>query len=274
MADLNWTIPVMRAGYAGRGVTYLAMAGLSLFAIWRGGDAKGTSSTMDTLATSWWGILALWLIAFGLGAYAVWRLTAATEDLEDYGTDAKGLVSRVGMGVTGVVHGGMAGLAVAAALGLEGSGGGIPGYVSMTLGWPGGWILIGIAGVCTAGAGIYELYKAWTASHRDHLCANPFTRHWDWAIRAGIAAQGILISIIGLFLMLAAWTGRSGETGGVERAFDFLEKQPFGNAIVAGMCFCLIGFAFYCGANALYRIIPKVSGDGLDTLRAKVDAVG
>lgn len=89
--------PLDGAGYAGRGVTCLAIAGLSLFAIW-------------------------------------------------LGIDAKGLGFRAGMGVTGVFHGAMAGLAVAAALGLEGSDGGSPGYVSMFLGWPGGWILIGTAG--------------------------------------------------------------------------------------------------------------------------------
>ena len=52
MADYSWAIPVMRAGYAGLGVTYLAVAGLSLWAIWRGGEAQGTSSVMETLSTN------------------------------------------------------------------------------------------------------------------------------------------------------------------------------------------------------------------------------
>ncbi len=38
--DLSWSIPVMRAGYAGRGLVYLAVAGFSLYAVWRGGQAQ------------------------------------------------------------------------------------------------------------------------------------------------------------------------------------------------------------------------------------------
>src|ERR1700751_4222862 len=35
-ADLAWSVPVMRVGYAGRGLVYLTFAGFSLYALWRG----------------------------------------------------------------------------------------------------------------------------------------------------------------------------------------------------------------------------------------------
>ena len=274
MSDSSWTIPIMRTGYAGRGITYLAVAGLSLFAIWRGGDAKGTSSTMEALSGSIWGVLTLWLIALGLAAYMIWRLVDAWDDLGDYGTDAKGIVSRIGMATTGLVHGALAGLAAFAALGIEGSGGGIPGFVSAVLGWPGGWLIVGLGGLLTFGAGVYEIRKGIKASHRKHLAANPFTENWDWAIRTGVIAQGVLIVIIGAFLVFAAWTGQAEESGGVERAFDFLENQSFGNFLVIAICIALIGFAFYCFVNAAYRVIPKASDPDLKTVAAKLRAMG
>ena len=99
--DLEWTAPVMRVGYAGRGFVYLAIAGLSLWAIWRGGQAQGTKTALATLERSGWGKAVLAAIALGLVAYALWRALDAWIDLEAYGTDGKGLVARAGMIVTG-----------------------------------------------------------------------------------------------------------------------------------------------------------------------------
>ncbi|MCG6112733.1 MAG: DUF1206 domain-containing protein, partial [Paracoccus sp.] len=41
---LGWAVPLMRVGYAGKGLVYLAVAGVSLRSIWRGGEAQDTSS--------------------------------------------------------------------------------------------------------------------------------------------------------------------------------------------------------------------------------------
>lgn len=45
--DLSWSIPVMRAGYAGRGIVYLVVAGVSLYTVWAGGRAEGTSEALS-----------------------------------------------------------------------------------------------------------------------------------------------------------------------------------------------------------------------------------
>ena len=50
--DLAWSVPVMRVGFAGRGLVYLAVASISLYAIWRGGRAHGTSPVLKQLEHS------------------------------------------------------------------------------------------------------------------------------------------------------------------------------------------------------------------------------
>ncbi|MGB3556522.1 MAG: DUF1206 domain-containing protein [Jannaschia sp.] len=277
MSDHSWAIPVMRAGYAGRGITYLAVAGLSLWAIWRGGEAQGTSSAMETLSGSVWGLAVLWAMAAGLFAYAVWRGIDAVEDLEEYGTEAKGLVSRAGMVVTGLIHGALGGVAVSAALGggsggSEGSGGGVSGAVQRIMDWPGGVWIIGFAAICTLGAGIYYAIKGWKAEYRDKLMESRFTRQWDWALRAGVLAQAAIILIIGGFLAAAALGGSGSEAGGVGRVFDWLANQPFGNILVVALCIGLLGFAFFCFVNAAYRIVPKVSGGKMSSLASSLKA--
>ncbi|CUH41041.1 hypothetical protein JSE7799_03783 [Jannaschia seosinensis] len=274
MADLSWTIPVMRTGYAGRGITYLAVAGLSLWAIWSGGQAQGTSSVLERLSGSTWGVVVLWLIAIGLFAYAIWRGIDAVEDLEDYGSDAEGLTARTGMIVSGLIHGAIAGLAISIALGSGSgeSGGGVSSTVADILSWPAGRFIVGIAGALTIGAGIYYVMKGWKAKYRSKLQANHFTSNYDWALRAGVISQGIIIVIIGGFLLVAGWRGSSQEAGGMGQAFDWLASQPFGNFLVIAICVGLLLFGFFCFVNAAYRIIPKTAGGDIQTLAAKVKA--
>lgn len=279
MADLSWTVPVMRAGYAGRGVTYLAVAGLSLWAIWRGGDAEGTSSVMETLSTSIWGVVVLWIIGLGLLAYAVWRGIDAVEDLEEYGAESNGLVARAGMIVTGLIHGALGAVAIGTALrgsgsdaGGGGSGGGVSSAVSTLLGWPGGRWLLAAAALCTIGAGIHYGIKGWKAKYRERLAASRFTNDWDWALRAGVLANAAVILIVGFFLGSAAWNGNPQEAGGLEKVFDWLQNQPFGNTLVIALCLGLLGFAFFCLVNAAYRIVPRVSGGNVSSLAAAIKA--
>ena len=277
---LDWSLPVMRAGYAGRGLTYLVVAGLSLWAIWRGGQAEGTSSAMETLTGSPLGRAVVIAAATGLIAYAIWRLIDAAFDLEAYGTDGKGVIARIGMVVTGLVHAAL-GVAVASTLsagdssgggpgsggGSPGGGGGIPGAVQTVFEWPGGrWIVV-IAGLLTIGAAIYYARKAWKADYREHLFANEATRRWNGVLRAGVAAQAVLVAVAGGLLTLAGLRADAGEAGGIGEVFDWLQAQPFGQVLVVLMCVGLIGFALFCFVNAAYRIIPVLhEGEGPQTL--------
>ena len=277
MADYSWAVPIMRAGYAGRGITYLAVAGLSLWAIWRGGEAQGTQSALSSLTGSAWGLAVLWLIGIGLLAYSVWRVIDAAKDLEDYGTEAKGIVARAGMVVTGLIHGALGITAIGLALGRPGGGGegggGVTQAVDWVLGLPGGRWILGFAALCTLGAGIYYVVKGTRASYRKHLRANPATGRWDPILRAGVVAQSVVILIIGGFLSVAAFRDSDAPAGGIGQAFDWLARQPFGNILVIAVCLGLLGFAVFCFVNAAYRIVPKVRGSNdLETLGHRIRA--
>ena len=282
--DLSWAVPVMRAGYAGRGLVYLVVAGFSLYAIWSGGEAKGTSSALAQLETTGWGTVVLFLIMLGMAAYALWRYVDAFFDLEDYGADGEGLVARIGMVVTGTIH---LGLGVAALLllftsggssgggsGGDGSGDGssIPKAVETVMSWPGGRWLVGLAGLATIGAGIYYAVKAVKEKYRESLRANHFTTNYNWALKAGVFAQGVIITLIGGFFTYAAWRGNPEEAGGLDQAFSWLGEQIYGQALVVAVCVGLLGFALFCFVNAAYRIVPKASDPGVRTLGAKLKA--
>ena len=273
--DLSWTPPVMRAGYAGRGIVYLVVAGFSLWAIWRGGQAQGTQTALGQLESSGWGKLVLVLIALGMLAYAVWRVIDAYYDLEEYGTDGKGMIARAGMIVTGIAHLGI-GLAALSVLFASGGGSGEEGstiakWTGEVMSWPFGRFLVGFGGLCTIGAGIYYLKKAYKRDYLEKLYGNDVTRRFDPVLRAGVAAQGVIVTILGGFFTLAAWRYDPDQAGGMGQVFDWLASQPFGNLIVIAICLGLLGFAVFLFVNAAYRIIPKVADDKPVTLKSVLD---
>jgi len=271
--DLSWSVPVMRTGYAGRGLVYLAVAGLSLWAIWRGGQARGTGSALRQLETGWGGTTVLVVIAQGLLAYMVWRLVDALWDLEAQGHDGEGVVARLGMVVTGVIHGALGIGAIVIAFGASGTSGGgssVAEGTAAVMAQPFGRWLVGLAGLATIGAGIYYMRKAWKEDYRNSLRANPATLRLNPVLKAGVAAQGVVVTIVGGFLVTAALQADASEAGGLDQTFGWLYGQPYGQVLVVLLCLGLLGFSFFCFVNAAYRVIPRVAGDDVETLGRKL----
>ena len=269
---LNWAMPVMRTGYAGRALVYAIVSGISLFAIWHGDEAKGTSEALEMVERSPFGMLLLWLVALGLFAYMAWRLVDAAFDLEDHGTDAKGLVARAGQAVTGLIHAALGVVVLVLIFGSTDSGEGSKTafYLSRLMSWPMGRIILGAIGIVTMGAAIYYLHQAWSQSYRKKLKANHFTLHWNRLLQAGVAAQGASVMIIGFLIVLAAWQHDPNAAGGLDKAFGWLGNQVYGQTLVTAMCVGLALFALFLAVNAVYRIIPRLKDPDVMSLAQKV----
>jgi len=267
-SDFAWAIPIMRVGYAGRGLVYLVVAGVSLWSILQGGQAEGTKSAMQSL-NGIIGVVVVGLIAAGMFAYAVWRAVDSFWDLEAYGTSAKGLLARAGMFVTGAIHAGIGVLAVTA-LGIVSSGsGGKKALESVLQSQAGVWAVCAVGGL-TVATGFYYFYKAITQAYREKLQGNHFTLHWNPVLRMGLAAQGAAIVIIGGLIAYAALSANASDAGGLGSAFDWLSGQAYGRVMVVLLCVGLLGFSLFCFVNAAYRLVPKASERSVQSLSDKV----
>jgi hypothetical protein len=109
-------------------------------------------------------------------------------------------------------------------------------------------------------------------TYRRYLVANRVTQRWDWILKAGLMARGVIIGVVGVLFMLAAWWADPYEAGGVDDAFAWLTRQPYGWLIVAAICVGLLGYALFCFVNAAYRFVPKVIGGDIATLAARAKA--
>jgi len=272
--------PLMRAGYAARGVTYVIVGVLAFLAAWKGGQAEGTKGALAQLREQPWGVWALALIAIGFFAYSIWRFACAWYDLEDRGTDAKAIVARIAQTVTAIIHLGLGAGTLRMAFGSgggageNGDGSAPESLTSKLLALPEGrYIVMAIGGLVVC-AGIYYGYKGFAEKYKSHLRCTATTERLDPAIKAGLVAHGIVIGLIGVFLFYAGLNSNPGQAGGVGQAFETVRSMAFGRILLALLGLGVVGFAVYCFVEAIYRVIPRLADDSVTTLatRAKQKA--
>lgn len=272
----SWVMPLMRLGYLARGGTYLVVGILACLGAYTGSEAEGTQEALASLRSVPLGLAALWFLAFGLFAYAVWRIIDAAMDLEDYGTEAKGIVARIGLVVSGIIHGGLGVTAFRIATGSDsgegGEGGGTQSAASWLLTMPAGqWIVAG-AGAITVGAGGYYAWKGISERYKEHLRASEWSERLDPVVKVGLVAHGAVIAIIGGFLIYAGMNADPDQAGGIGKAFDAARSQPFGQALLWFLALGMLAFAVYCVIEARYRVVPRCADPDLRTLAARARA--
>jgi hypothetical protein len=198
------------------------------------------------------------VIAIGLLSYAVWRFVAAWFDLEMHGTGFKGVVARIGLVITGLVHAGLALSVARQAIGSGGDRDGVQSFASVLMQQdPWGAMLVVIAGLIVIGAGIYYAMKGLSERYRRYLSETPTSRTLDPLVKAGLVAHGIVIVIVGGFLVYAGWTADPSQAGGMGLAFEAVRGVIFGRILLMALSLGLVAFAIYCFVEAVYRIIPR-----------------
>jgi hypothetical protein len=254
----DWIETFARVGYVAKGVVYAVVGVLALqFAAGSGGSTTGTRGAIREIASGPFGQILLGLTAIGLACYAVWRLVMATLDLKDEGGDTEGTVKRIGYAASGFVN---LALAFYAAQILTGPGGGGSSKQELTaqlMSQPFGLWLIGLIGATIIGVGAYHFYKAANAtfmkrykvSEMDHQTRKWVKRIGQW----GIAARGVVFSIVGFFLIQAAMQADPSETKGLGGALDTLIQQPYGPWVLGVVAAGLVAYAVYCFSYARYR---------------------
>ena len=256
----DWIETFARVGYTAKGIVYSIIGILALqTALGTGGQTGGARNAIREISQQPFGQVLLVLTALGLACYAVWRLTLATLDVKQEGSDIEGLVKRIGYAASGFIN---LGLALAAARIVTGSGGG-GGQASKQeltarlMAQPFGIWLVGLAGAVVIGVGLYHFRRAYQASFMRKYAPGemrPTQRTWARRIgRMGITARGITFAMIGAFLIQAAWQTDPSETKGLGGAFQTLLEQPYGPWLLGVVAAGFVCYGIYCFSAARYR---------------------
>ncbi|SFG24692.1 protein of unknown function [Halobacillus alkaliphilus] len=248
-----WIRRLARFGYMAKGVVY-ALVGILAFmaAIGVGGKTTGTSGMLKSLAGVPSGNIILWIIGIGLICYIGWVFIKAIKDPTNEGKGAKGIISRVGYMVSGVVYGALAlkAINIASSAGSSSGGGGSKQTMSAKLlAQPFGAWIIGAIGVIIIGYGLYEFIGGATQKFLKKFRTGEMDHHEYKVAKnsgtAGLIARGSVLGLIGYFFVQTALTSDASQAKGLDGALSEVASNPFGQWILGVVAAGLILYGVY-----------------------------
>jgi H+/Cl- antiporter ClcA len=252
--QLEW---LARAGLVARGVIYAIIGVLAIkLALGEGGETTNQQGALETIAKQPFGKALLIVMAVGLAGYATWRLVrAAIGHGPEASDDTKERLAGLASGIAYAL------LCVTAVSILIGSGGGGSGGPEKATGgvldWPGGQILVAIAGLVMIGVGLEQGYKGIKKKFLEQSKTEQMSERVKRAFTAlgvfGHLARMVVFSLIGYFLVRAAIDYDADEAVGLDGALSKLVQASYGPILLGIVAVGLIGFAAYSVADARYR---------------------
>lgn len=258
----DWRSNLARVGLAAKGVLYLAFGFFAIdlvTGVGNGGDSE--QGAIELVASQPFGRWVLGVLTFGLLALAVWRAIVAVTGDPVEGSETSDRIMYAGrsllyLGTTA------AAASVLVANWNGGSGGGNSSGPEEATGWvmglPLGPWLVGAAGLVTIG---YVAYSVKTfvvdADFMSRLTAGemrPTTRRAvETAGRVGYGARAGVMSVVGVFLVVAALQHDPSESRGLSGALKTLAGEPWGQAVLWAVAVGLLLFGVFCFAEGRYR---------------------
>lgn len=253
---LEWGV---RLGYAARALLWgiISVTALAL-ALGVGGHTQGSQGALRTLADQRHGTVLLVAVTVGLAAYALWRLFQAATNHED--SLAKSLWMRLYYGIRGVLYGVLA-LSAWRIVGQSGSSGGGSRQPLMLRGLqlPAGRWIVGAVGVGIFCYGLWQWYRAATRRWNDVLETGRMSARLKAAVDVagvvGYLARGVVMGVIGGYVVWGAATSDATRAMGTDQALGKLTAAGFGPGVLGIVAAGLVGFALFSLAEAFYRRI-------------------
>lgn len=255
----NWFEKFARFGLASKGVVYLLMGTLSVLAAFGLSREKGDKEqAFQVIYEQPFGKIVLVAIAVGLLGYVMLRTFQAIKDTENKGKDLKGILNRIGYGMSALLYIAIGAYALRLVFGNGGDEGGDSRQfvVSKVLAYPAGEYIVGIAGLIVIGMGIYQIMRGATGKFmkKVNLVNSNMKDAFKSAGTVGYISRGIVLGIIGYLLFHAARVTNPEAAQGTSAAFDFLQNE-FGSLMMAVVALGLAGYGVFCFVKAKYQKI-------------------
>ncbi len=256
-----WLEALARLGYAAKGIVYGLIGILALQSVIGTGSANVNQvSAFQKILEQPFGKFLLWIVLIGLIGYALWRLLQAVLDPEYEGRQKGGVLKRIGYFVSGVSYLSLAYIAYQMVQGKSsGNGGSTSDITAKVMHMPGGQIIVGVIGLVILGLGLNAIYSAFQRSFEKRFQYGKMSaaeRRWALRLgRMGYAARGVVFSLVGLFLVQAAYTYNPAKASGLGGALVALASTSYGPWLLGLIAIGLIAFGIYCLALARYREI-------------------
>jgi hypothetical protein len=250
---LGW---LARVGLVARGLVYLTIGVLAVkLALGEGGKAVNQQDALKTIAHQPFGKTLLILLAIGLAGYALWRLVRAAvghgAEQRDSGLD------RIAALDSGIAYAILCVTAVEIVIGSGASSGTPKETTGGILGWPGGTVIVAVAGAILIAVAAYQAYEGIAKKFLDAAKTgemSPSVRKGYTALGVfGHVARAVIFALVGYGLIKAAIDYDPQNAIGLDGALRELAEASYGPALLGVVAAGLAGFALYSIAGARYR---------------------
>jgi hypothetical protein len=251
--QLEW---LARAGLVARGVVYAVIGLLAIkVALGDGGKTTSQQGALATIAKQPLGTALIAILAVGLLGYASWRLLRAALGHGKQGADDT--KDRIAGVASGIAYGALFITAVSILFGSKGGGGSPDKATGGVLGWPGGQVLVILAGVVMIGVGLEQarkgLKRTFLEDSKTEQMSEPVEKAFTGLGVAGHLARTVVFALIGYFLIRAAIEYDPDKAVGLDGALAALGKAAYGPLLLGLVAAGLLCFAAYSVADARYR---------------------
>ena len=259
--DSEWVERLGRIGLVAKGVSFGIVGVLALLvAFGVGGAATDRPGAFRLLSREPYGFVGLLAIAFGFGSYATWRFAQALLDRDDEGTSFKGWAKRSGCLAKGLFYAGLSLLAILFLTGPRGESAEEPERTAQVFELPAGRWLVGALGSALLGYGLWNGYRSISGRFKKHLDEGEMERENVGPLVSvvgflGHVARMVLFSMIGVFLIRAAYQHDPREAIGFDEALGKLANQPAGDLWLGAAAAGLFAYGLFSVAQARYRDI-------------------
>jgi Domain of Unknown Function (DUF1206) len=256
-----WVERLGRLGLVAKGALY-AVVGILAIKVALGGreESPDREGALQTIAQQPFGKGLLVLLAVGLAGYALWQLARGLLDREGEGEDPKGLAKRGSALARGIWYGALAVLTAERILSASrGSGSKEQQTTAGVFDLPLGRYLVYGAGLAFLGVGAFNGYRAVTCKFKKKLKTAEMSDAEEGAATGvgvlGHLARAVIFTLIGLFLVRAAWQFDPNEARGLDGALMELAQRSYGGLLLGAVAVGLLAYALYCFVEARYRRI-------------------
>ena len=252
-----------RIGYAARGLIYFVIGLLAvLMAFGYGGKTTDQQGAISMIGTQPAGRILLWLVLIGLVCYSLWGFIRAIFNPFHQGHNAKGFALRISYLVSAIAYA----LLVMPTYALI-AGGAKPAqngaqqdqlqqYTAKMLAMPFGQWLVGSIGIIIILVGLVQIFQCLTSGFDRQIYLTRLDPVQLKRVRSfgrfGTIARGIVFALIGLFIVMAAYTANSQQVKGFDSTLTSILQQSYGRWLLGVIALGLISLGLYSLCLSLF----------------------
>lgn len=246
---------VGRVGLVSYGLVHVLVAALAVQVAFGDRERADKKGALQAVASTGPGLVLLWVVAVGLAALVVWQLAEAV--LGHRGVPLRQRALRVAINLAEAGLFGVLGWSAASTAAKGGAPSSQPSFASVALGWPGGPVLVGLAGVAVVIGSAYAVRRGVQHTFLRELdLRGAGLRRSTLVTRVGQVgwmALGVAYGVPGVLIVIAAVRYDPASPTTLDSALQVLADQPYGPPLLVLLALGLVAFGVHCLFDARYR---------------------